>query len=44
MENAPNIILFWYLIIALFVLMIALMITAINLISLDYSRHNQEEG
>ena len=32
MENAPNIILFWYLIIALFVLMIALIITAINLI------------
>ena len=32
MENAPNIVLFWYLIIALFVLMIALIITAINLI------------
>ena len=32
MENTPNIILFWYLIIALFVFMIALMITSINLI------------
>lgn len=32
MENAPNIILFWYFIIALFVLMIALMIKAIILI------------
>ena len=28
MENAPNIILFWYIIIAILVLMIALMITA----------------
>ena len=32
MENAPNIILFWYFIIAIFMLMIALMITAIILI------------
>lgn len=32
MENTPNIILFWYFIIAIFILMIALMITAIILI------------
>ena len=32
MENAPNIILFWYLIMAILVIVIALMITAIILI------------
>ena len=32
MENTPNIVLFWYLIITLFVFMIALIITSISLI------------